>query len=117
METVVEMLQYTLQPGSGAIFHSVMVDESFPLHHLLGVQVLAFGNSIHDADNYYLLRSFQNVSEMDLQLAQLYSDPRWKKGPRNAIISMILESHRVVFPSDTANFLLPKISSASLLPR
>ena len=59
METVVEMLQYTLQPNSGAIFHSVMVDESIPLHHLLGVQVLAFGNSIHDADNYYLLRSKQ----------------------------------------------------------
>lgn len=104
MGTVAEMLQYALKPGTGAVFHSVMVNESIPLHRLFGIQVLAFGNSIHDADSYYLLRAFQDVSEMDHQLALFYSDPRWKDGPRNAIISMISESYRVVFPSDTFNF-------------
>jgi hypothetical protein len=100
MTTVIEVLQYTLKSGTGAAFHSIMEEVSVPLHQQFGVKVLRFGNSLHEIDNYYLVRSFGSMSEMDSQLSRFYDDPRWKNGPREAIVNMISESHRVVFSGE-----------------
>ncbi len=101
MTTTIEVLQYTLKPGTGAAFHDVMKNQSVPLHRQCGVNILRFGNSLHDPDQYYLVRSFQNVSKMEEQLTQFYADPRWREGPRSAIINMICDSHRVVMPGES----------------
>jgi hypothetical protein len=105
MSAVIEVLQYTLKPGTGATFHTIMETQSVPFHQQAGVKVLRFGNSPHNTDCYYLVRSFQSVSEMDNQLKQFYDDQRWKKGPRAAIISMICESHRIVIPNCSCLYL------------
>ncbi|HBK4690265.1 NIPSNAP family protein [Serratia marcescens] len=100
MTTVIEVLQYTLKPGTGAAFHDIMKEQSVPLHLKIGVKVLRFGNSLHDPDNYYLVRSFLNESEMESQLTQFYADARWREGPRSVIVNMISGSHRVVMPAE-----------------
>jgi hypothetical protein len=96
----IEVLQYTLKPGTGAAFHTLMETQSIPLHQQCDVNVLKYGNSLHDTDKYYLVRSFRNISEMDKQLAHFYSNSRWKDGPRNAIVNLITDSHRVVMYGD-----------------
>ncbi|WP_261168811.1 NIPSNAP family protein [Serratia ficaria] len=101
MSRVIEVLQYTLKPGSGAAFHDIMKNQSVPLHQKSGVNILRFGNSLHDPDSYYLVRSFLNSSEMESQLAQFYADACWREGPRGAIINMISESHRIVILGDS----------------
>lgn len=100
MPNVIEVLQYTLNPGTGDAFHSVMKCQSVPLHTSCGINVLRFGNSLHDNDNYYLVREFENLAKMEADLAQFYADSRWREGPRSEIISMIQESHRVVMSGD-----------------
>jgi hypothetical protein len=96
MPIVIEVLQYTLKPGTGAAFHAIMKKESIPLHKSCGLKVLRFGNSLHDNDKYYLVRAFQDVTHMEAELTQFYADSRWREGPRSDIINMICESHRVV---------------------
>ena len=104
MPNVIEVLQYTLKPGTGDAFHSIMKCQSVPLHTSCGINVLRFGNSLHDNDNYYLVREFENLAKMEAVLAQFYADSRWREGPRSEIISMIQESHRVVAHSVRFDF-------------
>lgn len=100
MKTVIEILQYTLKPGTGDAFHAVMKNQSIPLHNTCGLNVLRFGNSLDDNDKYYLIRTFQNESRMEAELAQFYADSRWREGPRSEIIGMISESHRVTMSGE-----------------
>lgn len=48
MERTVEILQYTLLKGTGTIFHTIMREISVPLHQRHGIDVVSFGNSLHD---------------------------------------------------------------------
>lgn len=100
MPSVIEVLQYTLKPGTGEAFHAVMKDQSIPLHESCGLNVKKFGNSLDNNDKYYLVRAFSDISQMETELAQFYADVRWREGPRSEIINMIIESHRVVMPDN-----------------
>lgn len=108
MPNVIEVLQYTLKPGTGDAFHSIMKCQSVPLHTSCGINVLRFGNSLHDNDNYYLVREFENLAKMEAVLAQFYADSRWREGPRSEIISMIQKatvlSCRATCPSREVRF-------------
>ncbi|WP_205951869.1 NIPSNAP family protein [Pantoea stewartii] len=85
----VELLQYGLKPGTGRDFHKIMVEKSAPLHREAGIDIIAFGNSAHDVDAYYLIRSFDNMAHMEASQAAFYLSDEWKRGPREAIIERI----------------------------
>jgi hypothetical protein len=67
----VEILQYTLRKGSGAAFHAIMQEISVPLHQSHGIDVVSFGNSLHDLDCYYLIRAFDSAESMTAVLDAL----------------------------------------------
>ncbi|WP_237391427.1 NIPSNAP family protein [Dryocola clanedunensis] len=100
LKGIIDVFQYRLKPGSGAAFHTLMTEQSVPLHQRSGLKILRHGNSLHDADCYYLVRAFSSESVMEESLNDFYGDPLWIEGPRNAILNLILESHRVVLPDD-----------------
>ena len=83
MKTV-EILQYTLRPGSGAAFHAIMQEISVPLHQRHGIDVVRFGNSLHDPDCYCLIRAFDNPESMTAVLEAFYASDAWRSGPRIA---------------------------------
>ncbi|MCS3433946.1 NIPSNAP family protein [Klebsiella sp. BIGb0407] len=85
----VEILQYELKKGSGEAFHQIMCDISIPLHIRHGIDVVAYGNSLHDTDSYYLIRAFASEQQMQDILATFYSSDGWRSGPREEIISSI----------------------------
>ena len=68
----VEILQYTLRKGSGAAFHAIMQEISVPLHQSHGIDVVSFGNSLHDPDCYYLIRTFDSAEKW-LRLSMLFT--------------------------------------------
>lgn len=41
-----------------------MQDISVPLHQRHGIDVVSFGNSLHDPDCYYLIRAFDSAESM-----------------------------------------------------
>ena len=92
----VEILQYTLRKGSGAAFHTIMREISVPLHQRHGIDVVSFGNSLHDADCYYLIRAFASPESMATVLEAFYASADWRNGPREDIIGSIETSIKTV---------------------
>ncbi|EPB4340573.1 NIPSNAP family protein [Enterobacter kobei] len=89
MKKTVEILQYTLHKGTGAAFHAIMQEVSVPLHQRHGIDVVSFGNSLHDLDCYYLIRAFESVDNMNTVLDSFYASADWRCGPRESIINCI----------------------------
>lgn len=95
MKTV-EILQYTLRQGSGAKFHAIMEEISVPLHQRHGIDVVRFGNSLHDSDCYCLIRAFASPESMAAVLETFYASEAWRSGPREAIVNSIERSLKTV---------------------
>lgn len=95
MKTV-ELLQYTLKAGTGREFHQIMVEESIPLHRDAGIDIIAFGNSMHDEDSYYLIRAYDNPGHLNASQKAFYRSDAWRSGPRVAIIERIQTSVKSV---------------------
>ena len=92
----IEILQYTLRKGSGAAFHAIMQEISVPLHQRHGIDVVAFGNSLHDPDCYYLIRAFDSSESMATVLDAFYASDDWRSGLREDIIGSIENSIKTV---------------------
>lgn len=107
MERTVEILQYTLLKGTGTIFHTIMREISVPLHQRHGIDVVSFGNSLHDSDCYYLIRAFNNQESMAMVLDSFYASADWRNGPRQDIIGSIETSIKTVIslPPESVNGL------------
>ena len=99
----VEILQYTLRKDSGATFHAIMREISVPLHQRYGIDVVSFGNSLHDPDCYYLIRAFDSAESMAAVLDAFYANAHWHNGPRQDIIGRIETSIKTVIrlPSES----------------
>lgn len=96
MNRTVEILQYVLHKGTGATFHSLMKEVSVPLHQRHGIDVVSFGNSLHNPDCYYLIRAFENDEDMNTVLESFYKSADWRDGPRELIINCIETSIKTV---------------------
>ena len=103
----VEILQYTLRKRNGAAFHAIMQQISVPLHQRYGIDVVSFGNSLHDPDCYYLIRAFDSAESMATVLDTFYASDDWRNGPREDIISIIETSLKTVInlPSESVEGL------------
>jgi NIPSNAP len=89
MQRLVEIRSYRLKPGSGSKFHDLVVNHSMPLLREQGTEVVAFGQSVHDPDAYFLLRAYDSLDHRDLSQEAFYSSAAWKNGPRQSIIDLI----------------------------
>jgi hypothetical protein len=89
MDRLIEIRSYKLKPGSGAEFHSLVANKSVPLLVQWGVDVVAFGQSEHDADAYYLIRAYDGVEHLRSSQDAFYASPSWRQGPREAIVALI----------------------------
>lgn len=103
----VEILQYTLRKGSGATFHAIMQEISVLLHRRHGIDVVSFGNSLHDPDCYYLIRAFDSPEKMAAVFNAFYASDDWRNGPRKDIIGSIEATSKTVInlPSESVDGL------------
>ncbi|SCW87318.1 NIPSNAP protein [Paenibacillus tianmuensis] len=96
MSRVIEILLYTLKPGTGGEFHRIMQEISVPLHRKVGMDVVAYGNSLHDPDAYYLIRSYDSLDHLGSSQDAFYKSEAWRNGPRVDIIERISTSLKSV---------------------
>ncbi|WP_420843472.1 NIPSNAP family protein [Kosakonia radicincitans] len=84
-----------------------MQEISVPLHRCHGIDVVSFGNSLHDPDCYYLIRAFDSAEKMAAVLNAFYASDDWRSGPREAIIRSIGTSIKTVMnlPSESVEGL------------
>jgi hypothetical protein len=89
MQRLVEIRSYKLKPGSGATFHDLVVNQSMPLVRAFGMEVVAFGQSLHDPDAYFLVRAYDSLEHRRSSQEAFYSSAAWRNGPRQSIIEFI----------------------------
>ncbi|WP_259780348.1 hypothetical protein [Aestuariispira ectoiniformans] len=97
-DKVLEILQYVLKAGSGAEFHTIMDKISVPLHRQSGMDVVAYGQSQHNPDAYFLMRAFDDMDHLEHAQADFYASEAWRYGPRNEIVPRISTSVKTVIP-------------------
>lgn len=103
MKRVLEIRNYRLKAGSGAIFHRLVVEQSLPLHREWGMDVVNHGPSLHDPDVYFLMRSYDDLEELNRSQAAFYATEAWRTGPREAIVELIeSDANTVIWLSDVA---------------
>jgi hypothetical protein len=89
MQRLIEIRSYRLKPGSGARFHDLVVSRSMPLLRKSGTDVVAFGQSVHDPDAYFLVRAYDDLDHRRLSQEAFYSSDAWRNGPRQSIVELI----------------------------
>ena len=93
---VVDIRIYKLKQGSGATFHRLAHEESIPMVREWGHDVLVYGQSEMDPDCYYVIRAYDSLAQMQSDQDAFYSSEAWRKGPREAIVSLIEEQAETV---------------------
>ncbi|WP_379320262.1 hypothetical protein [Paenibacillus puldeungensis] len=73
-----------------------MKEMSVPLHIKNGIDIVAYGNSLHDPNAYYLIRSFESLVHLNLTLDSFYKSEAWRNGRRMDIIERICTSLKTV---------------------
>ncbi len=66
-----------------------------------GVDVVAYGPSLDDADLYYLVRAYASIADLQESQDAFYCSEEWREGPREAIVSLIESDISVVVPAGT----------------
>lgn len=102
MRRIVEIRTYKLKPGTRTNLHQLVTEQSIPMLKRWEVDVVAYGPSLHDADSYYLIRSYASIEELQQSQDAFYGSTEWKQGPREAILALIENSISVVIDVDDA---------------
>ena len=89
MKRLVEIRSYKLKAGATAAFQNAFVTAAVPLLRQWGTDVVAFGPSPHEADTYYLIRSYASLEDLQARQDAFYGSDAWRKGPRESIVSLI----------------------------
>lgn len=96
MNKIVEILLYTLKSRTGPEFHKIMNEVSVPLHRNNNIDVVSFGNSLHDPDGYYLVRAYDSLDHLNSSQQVFYESDAWRNGPRTNIVERISTSLKSV---------------------
>jgi len=99
---IVEFRALNIKPGSRAEFHRVYVERSLPLLRKWKFDVVSYGPSPHDETSYYVIRSFKDLAERQASEDAFYGSDDWRKGPREALLSLIESYADVVLELDEA---------------
>ena len=102
MNRVLEIRSYNLKPGTRERFHQRFIQESLPLLRQFKIDVVAYGPSLHDADSYFLMRSYASLEDRERSEDEFYGSDAWKKGPREAVMADIDSYVTIVLQKDEA---------------
>ena len=104
METtaqVVEILTVGVKPGKRDQFHEIYETVSLPLLKKWNIRVVAYGPSLHDANSYYIVRSFESLEERQKSEDAFYDSDDWKNGPKVAILALVDHFAYAVISAET----------------
>jgi hypothetical protein len=102
MSRFVEIRSYNLKPGSRDEFHRLMTGRSMPMLERWRVDVIDYGHSLHDADSYFLIRSYDSLEDRQQSQDRFYGSEEWRQGPREPILALIESFTSVVLEMDDA---------------
>jgi ketosteroid isomerase-like protein len=86
---ILEIRSYNLKPGTRDRFHQLANRQAVPMLRRAKIDVVAYGPSAHDANTYFLMRSFTSLVERQQAEDSFYGSEAWIKGPRDAVLAAI----------------------------
>jgi hypothetical protein len=89
MTRIIEIRSYKLKPGAGPEFARLFREEAEPLVRAYGMDVVAFGQSAHDVDAWYLIRAFDDLTHLTRSEDEFYGSAQWRNGPREGVLNLI----------------------------
>lgn len=89
---LVEIRSYKLKAKTSEAFHRLVCEESAPMLRKWGTDVVAFGISQQEEDEYFLIRSYKDLTDLKSQQDEFYGSREWRSGPREAIVEKIESS-------------------------
>lgn len=106
---VVEIRSYNLKPGTRNDFHALFLREAMPMLNRWKINVIAYGPSIQDENSYFLMRSYNDLEDLERSEGAFYGSDEWKKGPRESVLSYILSYTTVVVPADSIHSISKRL--------
>jgi hypothetical protein len=100
-DAVIEILILDIKPGKRDQFHKLYERESLPLLKKWNIHVVAHGPSLHDANSYYVIRSFKSLQDRQELEDAFYNSGDWKDGPRTAILELVDHFAYTVIANET----------------
>jgi len=97
---VLEIRIYELKPGTAEEFDRLVEGESVPMLRRHGIDVVAFGPSLHNEETYCLMRAYAGLKELERSEADFYGSDQWRLGPREAILARIDRYASIVIELD-----------------
>ena len=95
---MLEIRTYRLAPEAGEEFDRVFREGALPLLERFGVHIVGYGTSVHDEDQYVLMRAYPSVSRRDEQLEGFYGSAEWQENYEEIVQSLIESYQTVVIP-------------------
>jgi hypothetical protein len=89
VKRLVEIRTYKLTPGARAAFHELCDTRSIPMVSKWGMDVVGYGPSLQQGDEYFLIRAFDSLQHLQASEDAFYATPEWRQGPREAIMALI----------------------------
>lgn len=101
MNNIVEIRTYSLKEGTREKFHTLVESKVMPLLNKWKMDVISYGPSLQDENTYYLIRSFKDLNHLNQSEDAFYNSQDWIAGPREAILTLILNYKTVVIPESS----------------
>lgn len=110
-QAVIEIRSYNLKQGTRPQFHRLVSEEVMPLLTHYHIKVVDYGPSQHDSDSYFLLRTYPSAEAMQRSEEEFYNSADWVNGPREKILSLIVNYTTVVLYRNELNQRLKEDNS------
>jgi len=100
MNHFIEIRSLNLKPGTREEFQRLYIEEALPRLQRWNFDVVAHGPSRHDENTYYVIRSYESLSQREQMEDAYYASDDWRLGPREAMLALIENYTDVVFEAD-----------------
>ena len=87
---ILEIRSYELRPETRHEYDRLFREEAAPLLRKHGIDVVAVGRSVGDANGYFLMRAFDDLADRLQSEEAFYASAEWRLGPREAVIEKIV---------------------------
>jgi hypothetical protein len=86
---VLEIRAYNLHPGMEEPFQTLFETEALPMLRRWQVDVVAYGQSLHDRSSFYLMRAYDDLAQREHSQDAFYGSDEWRQGPRAGLLACI----------------------------
>jgi NIPSNAP protein len=100
MNHIIEIRSINLKPGTREAFRELYLEEGLPRLKQWHFDIVAHGPSLHDENSYYVIRRYDSLSQREQMEDSYYASDDWRKGPREAMLSLMENYTDVVFEVD-----------------